>query len=321
MEGEAAVAEARSRFAKAAEDLTLEYRRKSEEAQEKLKKALEAELIPIAAAAEADSRLSERKIASLKQDLAALEEETNHHAKSSARYSNLTDSMRDERVRLRKELSSVGGRSLLAALDTSEYHIHTENVSNSAITQESPQPTTREDARLGIVELTTLESVHDGGQAAVELISGILDDIEQLSMDEANTFVNRSVVSNAGIDNVTTSINIKSLPALLTAYEIECSRVKVNAKAEKPKSNKKLSIPVSSYYGNSVISKPQFTVKSSPRGIPASKNNTNVIVHDELVIPSEDLITEATSEEALVRERVLKKLASRGGVVVPAVSY
>jgi hypothetical protein len=322
MEGEAAVAEARSKFAKAAEDLTLEYRRKSEEAQEKLKKALEAELIPIAAAAEADSRLSERKIASLKQDLAALEEETNHHAKSSARYSNLTDSMRGERVRLRKELSSVGGRSLLAALvDTSEYHIHTENASNSAITQESPQPTTREDARLGIVELTTLESVHDGGQAAVELISGILDDIEQLSMDEANTFVNRTVVSDAGIDNVTSSINIKSLPALLTAYEIECSRVKVNAKAEKPKSNKKLSIPVSSYYGNSVISKPQFTVKSSPRGTPASKNNTNVIVHDELVIPSEELITEATSEEALVRERVLKKLASRGGVVVPAVSY
>jgi len=230
--------------------------------------------------------------------------------------------MRGERVRLRKELSSVGGRSLLAALvDTSEYRIHTEIASNGAMSQESPQPTTREDARLGIVELTTLESVHDGGQAAVELISGILDDIEQFSMDEANTFVNRSIVSDAGIDDATSSINIKSLPALLTAYEVECSRVKVNAKADKPKSNKKLSIPVSSYYGNSVISKPQFTVKSSPRGTPVSKNTTNVFVHDELVIPSEELITEATSEEALVRERVLKKLASRGGVIVPAVSY
>jgi hypothetical protein len=318
IEGEAAVAEARSKFAKAAEDFTLEYRRKSEAAQDKLKKALEAELIPIAAAAEADTRMSERKIESLRQELLALEEEIDHHAKSSARFSNITDSMRSERVRLRRELTSVGGKSILAALvDASEYQLHTENASNAAATHESPQPTTREDARLGIVEMTTLESVHDGGQAAIELISGILDEIEQFSTDEANSFVNRVVVAESTDEDPSSSI--KSLPALLTAYEVECSRVKVNAKADKQKSNKKLTVPVG-YYGNSVVSKPQFsmlktTATASPRGN-SSINTTSVIIKDELVAPTTN--AEAMSEEAMVRERVFKRLASRGGVVVSA---
>jgi hypothetical protein len=72
--GEKNLADTRAKYAKDAEAWTLEYRRKCEAAQDKLRAALEGELAPVAAVAEAEARAASDRKAAVLRELTTCEE-------------------------------------------------------------------------------------------------------------------------------------------------------------------------------------------------------------------------------------------------------